>query len=109
MISFRREPCSEGPFYEALDQHAAWGRTADIDGRTERGKGDWPIRRRVGVSEAAADGAAVADRTIGDGRRHLAQHLAARKPQILQTGVGHAGADAPGATHVLQSLQRLEP
>src|SRR6266498_2471838 len=63
----------------------------------------------LGVSEAAADGAAVADRTIGDGRGHLAQHLAARKPQILQTGVGHAGADALGATHVFQSLQRLEP
>lgn len=87
------------------------GRTAKIDGCAERGKRERPIRGWIGVSQTAAEGAAVAHRAIGDGRRHLAQHLAAGKPaaRILQTGVGDAGADVPRATGIFQLLQRLEP
>ena len=63
------------------------------------------------MSEAAADGAAVADRAIGDGRGHLAQHLAAGKSaaRVLEARVGDAGADAPACAGVFDLLQRLEP
>jgi hypothetical protein len=63
------------------------------------------------VSKATADGAAVADRTIGDGRGHLAQHLAAGKlaARILEARVGDARTDPPCAAGVFQLLQRLEP
>ena len=70
-----------------------------------------PIRRRVGVSKTAADGAAVAHRTVGDSRRHLAQHFAAGQPaaRILQTSVGDAGTDVPRATGIFHLLKRLKP
>jgi len=44
-------------FDETPRPHTASRRTANIDRGAERGKGERPIRRRIGVSEAAADGA----------------------------------------------------
>ena len=51
-----------------------------------------PVRGRVGMGDAAADRAAVADRPIGDAGRHLAQHLAPGElfPHVLDPGVGDA-------------------
>src|SRR5262249_42183077 len=101
----------EGSFDEVRDQNVARGRTANIDGCAERGKRERPIRCWIGVSQTAADGAAVAHRAIGNGRRDLAQHPAAGKPaaSILPTGVGDAGTDVPRATGIFQLLQRLKP
>ena len=63
------------------------------------------------MGEAAADGAPVAHRAIGDCRRDLAQHLAAGEPAagVLDAGMGDAGADAPGVTDILHLGERFQP
>ena len=68
-------------------------------------------RRGVGMGDAAADRAAVADRPIGDAGGHLAQHLAAGEPSthVFDAGMGDAGADAEGGADVVHARQRFQP
>ena len=55
-----------------------------------------PVRRGIGMREAAADRAAIAHRPIGDAARDAGHDLAdaARHRAILDRGMGRAGADA---------------
>src|SRR5262245_33655352 len=62
------------------------------------------------MGNAAADGAAVADRPIGNAGSHLAQHFAAGEPSahVLDAGMGDAGADAKGGADVVHACQRFQ-
>ena len=82
-------------------------RPAQVDACAERSERERPVRRRIGMREAAADRAAVAHRRGRRCRRRPAQHLAAGEPRassiracVTPAPIRHAVAD------VLDLLQR---
>ncbi|SRR5688500_9563330 len=57
----------EDAAHEVLDSNRSLpGRACDKGHGADRGKGAYPIGCRVGVGEAAAEGAAVANGAVGD-------------------------------------------
>ena len=65
------------------------------DRGAERREHQRPVGRRIGMRQAAADGAAIAHRTVGDAARHLEAARRRQRPAILDLGMGDGGADAP--------------
>ncbi len=70
-------------------------RALQLERRIERDHGGEPIRGRIGMRQAAADGAAVAHRAIGDGAGDMRQQPGGDigYPSVLDLSVRHAGAD----------------
>ncbi len=81
--------------------------TDDRQPRAERGEDGEPVGRRIGVRQAAAHGAAIAHRAVGDAARHRRHHpaLAERVTLILDRRMGDGRADEGRIAAVFDAAQ----
>ena len=83
-----------------LVDNAATTRTARHHARAQRRRHQTPFGGRIGMRDAAAEGAARADRIVGDVVHHRRQQKAQRPvdQRPFKCAVPHAGADDEFAT-----------
>ena len=81
--------------------------TEDNDLGAEQEQDDKPVRGRVGMCDAAPDGAAVAHRAVGDPARRRREPTVAGigHRTVLDLGVGHGGAVDDGVAVVAAATQ----
>ena len=80
-------------------------------GGVERGRHQAPFRRRIGMRQAAAEGAAHADRIMRDVARHLGEECAERiiDHGFVERGMAHARADAQRLAVARNPVEPVRP
>src|SRR5579872_1247246 len=93
---------------EVLDWNATFARAAlDHHRGTERRQGRNPVRRRIGMHDAAANGAPIAHRAISNSRRYLAQSTVGRvwHAAVLDVGMRNAASEHDRTGRFLDALK----